>query len=75
VKLEVATAFAAISVFAACNDPAIPLNENTTRVCWDGTVCPTWEDCPNYSTPGRCEQGEAPSQQWARMPRRDGGAE
>jgi hypothetical protein len=63
VKLGVATAFA-FAVVACTSDPKIPLNQFTTRTCWDGTVCPTWESCPNYSTPGRCEQGDAPPTQF-----------
>jgi hypothetical protein len=27
-------------------DPPLPLNANTTHVCWDGTVCQNWEQCP-----------------------------
>jgi hypothetical protein len=35
-------------------DPPLPQNANTQRVCWDGTTCPNYLDCPNYASPGTC---------------------
>jgi hypothetical protein len=58
-KLPTISAAIALSV-VACQDPKIPLNENTTQICWDGSKCPTWQACPNYSTPGKCEMGDPP---------------
>lgn len=47
-----------VLALAGCASPGIlggPTQDNTTRVCPDGTRCENWQDCPNYSTPGRCE--------------------
>lgn len=51
---------AEVLVFAAlaCDAPAIlggATPATTQQRCPDGTVCATWQACPNFSTPGRCE--------------------
>lgn len=58
---------------AGCHDPLIPRNQYTTRVCWDGTVCPVWQDCPNYATPGRCEMAAPDIEHGAKVPPPDAG--
>jgi hypothetical protein len=35
-------------------DPPLLVNDNTSRICQDGTRCMNYLECPNLAAPGVC---------------------
>ena len=61
IPLLIWTLLAAGVVTGACTaaqlnriDPPLPVNDNTSRVCQDGTRCMNYLECPNLASPGTC---------------------
>ena len=63
-----ALAIALVPVVVDCAAPGIlggETKDTTTQTCAGGVVCATWERCPNYSTPTKCEYPDGlPPMQW-----------